>query len=40
MENAISIGQMTMSAEEMKETQKGVGVEVYTYIGDGAWNIK
>ena len=40
MENAISIGQMTMSAEEMKEAQKGVGVEVYTYIGDGAWNIK
>ena len=40
MENAISIGQMTMSPEDMKETQKGIGVEVYTYIGDGAWNIK
>ena len=40
MENAIAIGQMTMSPEDMKETKKGVGVEVYTYIGDTAWNIK
>ena len=40
LDNAISIGQMTMSAEDMKEAKKGIGVEVYTYIGDGAWNIK
>ena len=29
MENAIAIGQMQMSAEEMKEKGKGVGVKVY-----------
>ena len=40
MENAMSIGQMLMSAEEMKKVQKGVGVKVYTYLGDETWNIK
>ena len=38
MENAIAIGQMQMSAEEMKEKGKGVGVKVYTYLGDDTWN--
>ena len=40
MENAIAIGQMQMSAEEMKEKGKGVGVKVFTYLGDNTWNIK
>ena len=40
MENAMSIGQMLMSVEEMKKVQKGVGVKVYTYLGDETWNIK
>ena len=26
--------------EEMKEKGKGVGVKVYTYLGDKTWNIK
>ena len=40
MENAIAIGQMQMSVDEMRERGKGVGVKVYTYIGDDTWNIK
>ena len=34
MENAIAIGQMQMSVEEMKKVGKGVGIKVYTHIGD------
>ena len=40
MENAIAIGQMQMSVEEMKTKEKGIGVKVYTYLGDSTWNIK
>jgi predicted RNA-binding protein (TIGR00451 family) len=40
MENALAIGQMQMSPEEMKEKEKGIAIEVITYIGDEAWNIK
>ena len=40
LENAIAIGQMQMSAEEMKEKGKGVGIKVFTYIGNETWNIK
>ena len=40
LENAMAIGQMKMSAEEMKTTEKGVGIKVYTYLGDNTWNIK
>ena len=40
MENAIAIGQMQMTAEEMKLKGKDIGVKVYTYIGDKTWNIK
>lgn len=38
--HAIAIGQMQMSAKEMEETGKGIGIEVLTYIGDEAWNVK
>ena len=40
LENAMAIGQMQMSAEEMEKQGKGVGVKVHTYIGDETWNIK
>ena len=40
LENAIAIGQMQMSAEEMKNKEKGIGIKVYTYLGDSTWNIK
>lgn len=38
--NVIAIGQMQMSSKEMEEVGKGVGIEVLTYIGDEAWNVK
>ena len=40
MENALAIGQMQMSAEEMEKKKEGIAIEVITYIGDEAWNIK
>lgn len=40
LENAMAIGQMQMGAEEMKTQGKGVGIKVYTYMGDETWNIK
>ena len=40
MENAIAIGQMQMPAAEMESRGKGVGIKVYTYLGDETWNIK
>ena len=40
LENAIAIGQMQMSAEEMKSKEKGMGIKVYTHLGDDTWNIK
>ena len=40
LENAMAIGQMLMSASEMEKQGKGVGIKVYTYLGDDTWNIK
>ena len=40
LENAMAIGQMQMSVDEMKSKGKGVGIKVYTYLGDDNWNIK
>lgn len=39
-EHAIAIGKMTMSAEEIRETNKGIGVEVIHFLNDGLWQMK
>lgn len=39
-EHAIAIGKMTMSAEEIRETNKGIGIEVIHYLNDGLWQMK
>jgi PUA domain protein len=39
-EHALAIGTTTMSAADMKRVNKGIGIELITYIGDDAWNSK
>lgn len=39
-ENALAIGRMEMSTEDMKAAGKGIGIQVLSYVGDDAWNIK
>ncbi len=39
-QHALAIGITTMSAADMKRVNKGIGIELITYIGDDAWNIK
>lgn len=36
-ENAIAIGVMKMASEEIRKVNKGVGVELAHYLGDGLW---
>lgn len=39
-EHAIAIGKMTMSAEEIRNTNKGIGIEVIHFLNDGLWQMK
>ncbi len=39
-QHALAIGKTTMSKEDMKRINKGIGIELLTYIGDDGWNIK
>lgn len=39
-ENALAVGQLIMSTEEIKSQNKGVCIESCTYLGDGLWNFK
>ena len=39
-ENAVSIGQMLMSSNEMKEKGSGIGIQTLYYLGDDCWNIQ
>lgn len=39
-EHAVGIGLTKLSTEEMKQVNKGVGVETMTYIGDDFWALK
>lgn len=39
-ENALAIGRLTMSTEEIKSVNKGIGVDLITYLGDGLWGLK
>jgi len=36
-ENAVGIGILKLSTEEIKKVNKGVGVETITYLGDDLW---
>lgn len=37
-ENALAIGKLTMSTDDIKEKNKGVGIELLHYLGDGLWH--
>eukprot|EP00486_Rosalina_sp_Unknown_P004739 CAMPEP_0201569778 /NCGR_PEP_ID=MMETSP0190_2-20130828/11664_1 /ASSEMBLY_ACC=CAM_ASM_000263 /TAXON_ID=37353 /ORGANISM="Rosalina sp." /LENGTH=136 /DNA_ID=CAMNT_0047992519 /DNA_START=212 /DNA_END=622 /DNA_ORIENTATION=- len=39
-EYACAIGQTTMSTEEIRSTNKGVGVKQVHYLNDGFWKLK
>jgi PUA domain protein len=39
-QNALAIGKTTMSKADMQRINKGIGIELMTYVGDDAWNIK
>lgn len=37
-ENALAIGKLIMSTEDIKSVNKGIGIELIHYLGDGLWN--
>ena len=37
-ENALAIGKLTMSTDEIKSKNKGIGIELLHYLGDGLWH--
>lgn len=37
-EHALAIGKLNMSTEEIKSINKGIGIEMFHYLGDGLWN--
>ncbi|ODV96072.1 hypothetical protein PACTADRAFT_2373, partial [Pachysolen tannophilus NRRL Y-2460] len=38
-ENALAIGKLVMSTDEIKSINKGIGIELIHYLGDGLWNL-
>lgn len=36
-ENALAIGRLLMSTDDIKSINKGVGIELLHYLGDGLW---
>ena len=38
--NAMAIGRMKMSPEEIRTDKKGIAVEIETYLCDGLWSFK
>ncbi|CAK7900979.1 translation machinery-associated protein 20 [[Candida] anglica] len=38
-ETALAIGKLIMSTDEIKSKNKGIGIELVHYLGDGLWNI-
>lgn len=36
-ESALAVGRLTMSTDEIKAKNKGVGIELLHYLGDGLW---
>lgn len=39
-ENALAIGKLLMSTDDIKSKNKGHGIELVHYLGDGLWNLK
>ncbi|XP_058948651.1 malignant T-cell-amplified sequence 1 [Pocillopora verrucosa] len=39
-QHALAIGKMTMSAGEIRDTNKGIGIEVIHFLNDGLWQMK
>ena len=39
-EHAAAVGSMKLGSEEIKAVNKGVGVDVATYLGDDLWKMK
>ncbi|WLF80352.1 translation machinery-associated protein 20 [Lodderomyces elongisporus] len=37
-ENALALGKLTMSIDDIKTKNKGIGIELLHYLGDGLWN--
>ncbi len=37
-EHALAIGKLIMGTEEIKSVNKGIGIELLHYLGDGLWN--
>ena len=40
MKHPIAIGYTTMTSKEMSTKNKGIGIELVSYIGDDTWLIK
>jgi len=38
-QHAVAIGLMKMSTEEIKQVNKGIGVDTIHYLNDGIWNL-
>ncbi|CAN6674571.1 translation machinery-associated protein 20 [Trichomonascus vanleenenianus] len=38
-EHALAVGVLTMSTEEIKSVNKGIGVNLMMYLGDGLWSL-
>ncbi|KAK6463516.1 PUA-like domain-containing protein [Scheffersomyces coipomensis] len=38
-EHALAIGKLTMSTDDIKSINKGIGIELLHYLGDGLWNL-
>lgn len=39
-ENAVGVGLLKLNTEDIKKINKGVGVEVATYLGDDLWGLE
>ena len=39
-EHAVAVGITKMSTEEIKKVNKGIGVELATYLGDDLWKLE
>lgn len=37
-ENALAVGKLNMSSEEIKSINKGIGIDLFQHLGDGLWN--
>lgn len=37
-ETALAVGKLIMSTDEIKSVNKGIGVELLHFLGDGVWN--